>query len=124
MSVFSEAERAYLAEGGHLGRLATVDGTGLPHVVPVGWSYNANQDTIDIGGRDRGEFVATRKFRNSRTNPKVAFVVDDVLPPWRPRAVMVRGDAEVIDHDAGGGREAIALIRISPSEVISWGLES
>ncbi len=33
MSIFSKAELDYLAEGGHLGRLATVDETGLPHVV-------------------------------------------------------------------------------------------
>ncbi len=37
MSVFSEAELASMAEGARLGRLATVDGSGMPHVVPVGW---------------------------------------------------------------------------------------
>jgi hypothetical protein len=35
MSVFSDAELTYLAEG-RLGRLAKVDGTGMPHVVPLG----------------------------------------------------------------------------------------
>jgi hypothetical protein len=32
--------------------LATVDATGLPHVVPLGWSYNPATDTIDVTGRD------------------------------------------------------------------------
>ena len=32
MSVFSDAELTYLAEG-KLGRLATIDGAGMPHVV-------------------------------------------------------------------------------------------
>jgi hypothetical protein len=50
MSVFSDAELAYLAEG-KLGRLATIDGAGMPHVVPLGWRYNPELDTIDIGGR-------------------------------------------------------------------------
>ena len=124
MSAFSEAELAYLAEEGHLGRLATIDGTGLPHVVPVGWSYNPDRDTIDIGGRDPQEFLATRKVRNIQTNVKVAIVIDDVLPPWQPRAVMVRGPAESIHDDPGGGRAETAVIRITPSEIISWGLDS
>ena len=87
MSVFSKNELGYLA-GKRLGRLATIDTGGLPHVVPLGWSYNPALDTIDVGGRDFGR---TKKFRNVRANPKVALVIDDVLPPWRPRGVMVRG---------------------------------
>jgi pyridoxamine 5'-phosphate oxidase family protein len=92
MSVFSDAELAYLAKG-KLGRLATIDGAGMPHVVPLGWRYNPALDTIDIGGRD---FARTRKFRNAQHNPNVALVVDDVLPPGRPRCVMIRGIAEVL----------------------------
>ena len=121
MTVFSDLELTYLAEGRHLGRLATVDAHGVPHVVPVGWRYNADLDTIDIGGRDPDEFVATRKFRHVQANPSVAFVIDDVLPPWRPRAVMVRGTAEAINQ-SGNGSKPTALIRITPAEVISWGI--
>jgi len=39
MSVFSDAELTYLAKG-RLGPLATIDGTGMPHVVPLGRRYN------------------------------------------------------------------------------------
>ena len=58
MSVFSEAELAYLAKG-KLGRLATIDGAGMAHVVPLGWRYNPGLDTI--GHRRPG----------LRTNPEV-----------------------------------------------------
>lgn len=68
MSVFSEAELAYMAKVNSLGRLATVDGAGQPQNVPVGWSYNADLDTIDIGGHD---FARTQKFRNVQRNPLV-----------------------------------------------------
>jgi pyridoxamine 5'-phosphate oxidase family protein len=51
MSVFSDAELTYLAKG-RLGRLATIDGAGMPHVVPLGWRYNPELDVIDLGGRD------------------------------------------------------------------------
>jgi hypothetical protein len=39
MSVFSDAELTYLAKG-RPGRLATIDGTGMPHVVPPGRRCN------------------------------------------------------------------------------------
>jgi pyridoxamine 5'-phosphate oxidase family protein len=122
VSVFSESELAYLAAGVGLGRLATVGSDGYPHVVPLGWGYNAELDTIDIGGRSAAEFVATRKFRNVRANPRVAFVVDDVLPPFQPRAVEVRGDAEAINEVPDGESDPIFLIRITPKKVTSWGL--
>ena len=112
---FSGAELEYLLGEKRLGRLATVDAEGLPHVVPVGWRYNPETDTIDISGRN---LAATKKFRNAREHPKAAFVVDDVLPPWRPRSVMVRGRASAIE----GTAEDAAMIRVFPERIISWGL--
>jgi pyridoxamine 5'-phosphate oxidase family protein len=120
MSVFSDAELTYLANG-KLGRLATIAGTGMPHVVPLGWRYNPELDTIDIGGRD---FARTRKFHNVRRNPNAALVIDDVLPPWRPRGVLIRGTAEALAEGTGpDGQPAGPMIRLHPSEVISWGME-
>jgi pyridoxamine 5'-phosphate oxidase family protein len=120
MSVFSDAELTYLAKG-KLGRLATIDATGLPHVVPLGWHYNPDRDTIDIGGRD---FARSRKFRNVQGNPNVALVIDDVLPPWRPRCVMIRGRAEALPgSDGPQDQPADPIIRLHPTEVISWGME-
>jgi len=86
--------------GQRLGRLATVGPNGQPHVVPVGFRYNAEHDTIDIGGHD---FAKRKKFRDVRADPRVAFVVDDLatVTPWRPRGIEVRGSAEVL---ASGGQ--------------------
>lgn len=120
MSVFSDQELDYLS-GRRLGRLATIGTDGLPHVVPLGWSYNSALDTIDVGGRD---FARTRKFRNVRASPRAALVIDDVLPPWQPRGIMVRGEAEALDEAAGAdGQRLGAIIRIHPRQVISWGLD-
>src|SRR5215211_8429353 len=81
MSSFTEKEIEYLEEQ-RLGRLATVDVEGRPHVVPVAFRYNAEHDTLDIGGRNIG---ASKKFRDAQKTGRAAFVVDDVLPPWRAR---------------------------------------
>ncbi|MEX5719392.1 PPOX class F420-dependent oxidoreductase [Geodermatophilus maliterrae] len=113
---FSEAELAYLLGERRLGRLATADASGQPHVVPVGWSYDAELGTIEVSGRS---FSSTRKYRNARANPKAAFVVDDVLPPWRPRCVTVQGDVEVVEPPDGE-----AVIRIHPRTIVSWGLDA
>jgi len=114
MSAFTDSELAYLTGERHLGRLATVGPDGMPHVAPVGWSYNAELGTIDIGGID---FARTKKFRDVRRTRRAAIVIDDVLPPWRPRGMEVRGNAEAIEQPE-------ALVRIHPTRIVSWGLES
>jgi len=115
MSAFSDTELSYLRGERRLGRIATIGRDGTPHVVPIGmWRYNADLDTIDVGGRD----PARRKwFRDVARSGRAAFVVDDLAStdPWRPRAVELRGRAEAID-----GPEA--LVRIHPDHVASWGL--
>jgi pyridoxamine 5'-phosphate oxidase family protein len=116
MSKFSPRELDYLTTSKALGRLATVEPDGQPHVVPVGWRYNPELDVIDVSGR---RFSTTKKFRNAKANPKVTFLVDEVLPPWRPRAIMIQGSATALDARA----DQEAMIRITPSRVISWGLE-
>src|SRR5438128_830675 len=114
MSVFREAELRYLAGGRQLGRIATVGADGTPHVVPVGWIYNAARDTIDVGGR---ELERTKKFRDVASTGRAAIVIDDLesTEPWRPRAVEVRGRAEAIPLPT-------PLIRIHPERIVTWGL--
>ena len=120
MSNFTPAEIEYM-NSQRLGRLATINQAGEPHVVPVGFRYNPELDTIDIGGHGIG---GSKKFRDIAQNANVAFVVDDVLPPWQPRSIEVRGHAEALQE----GGETIhpgfdqEMIRIFPRRIISWGL--
>jgi pyridoxamine 5'-phosphate oxidase family protein len=114
-SAFSEAELAYLTGERRLARIATVGPDGTPHVVPVGFSYNAELDVIDVGGHDNER---TRKFRDVWDTERAAIVVDDIasVKPWHVRGVEVRGRAQAIT-------EPRALIRIHPDRVRSWGLD-
>jgi pyridoxamine 5'-phosphate oxidase family protein len=108
------AERVYL-ESQQLGRLATVDAQGRPHVAPVGYTFNVTTGTIDIGGF---HMSTTAKFSHVRRTGVAALVVDDVLPPWRPRGIEIRGRAEALDTAADA---ETGLIRLHPDRVHSWG---
>jgi pyridoxamine 5'-phosphate oxidase family protein len=114
MSVFTDRERGFLRSTRALARIATVGVDGTPHVVPTGWTFNLELDVIDIGGRN---LTATKKYRDAARSGRVAIVVDEVLPPWQPRGVEIRGRAETLDAPA-------PLIRLHPERIISWGLES
>jgi len=106
-----------------LGRLATVDRAGAPQNNPVGFRYNADLGTIDIGGRNMG---ASRKFRNVEGNQKVAFVVDDVdtTQGWNPRFVEIRGHAEALrDQTPYMQGMSPELIRVYPDRVITYGID-
>jgi pyridoxamine 5'-phosphate oxidase family protein len=125
MSVFSEAEIEYL-KSQTLARLATAGGDRQPHVIPVTFWFNENEDAIDVGGID---FAAGKKWRDAQQNSKVAFLLDDVPGPREARAIEVRGVAEL--HETGG--ESInpripnfvpQFMRIRPRRIISWGLET
>jgi pyridoxamine 5'-phosphate oxidase family protein len=119
---FSDEELAYLSTQ-RLGRLATVAPDGFPQNNPVGFWINAELGTVDIGGRALG---STRKFRNVRANPKVAFVVDDLasVRPWHVRGVEIRGEAEALtDQETGRSGFSPEIIRIHPRRVRAWGLE-
>ncbi len=113
MSAFTAAELDFLRTARLLGRLATVGSDGMPHVTPVGWSLGPDEETIVIGGRD---FAATRKFRDVARTHQAAIVIDEVLPPWRPRAIEIRGHAEALTDPE-------PRIVIHPTRVISWGLD-
>ncbi|HXT38331.1 MAG TPA: PPOX class F420-dependent oxidoreductase [Chloroflexota bacterium] len=113
MNLFTEAELTYLRTERLLARIATVGPDGAPHVTPVGWSLNPEDQTIEVGGID---LANTKKFRDIARTRRAAIVMDDVLPPWQPRGIEIRGRAEAITDPA-------PLIRIHPARIIAWGLD-
>jgi pyridoxamine 5'-phosphate oxidase family protein len=121
--MFTDAERQYLASQ-PLGRLATLGPGGAPQVRPVGYRYNADLDTIDIGGLN---MAASRKYRNIRADPRASFVVDDLasIDPWRPRGIEIRGRDEALATGGATGEGMSAeIVRIHPRRVLGWGLDT
>jgi NAD(P)H dehydrogenase (quinone) len=77
-----------------------------------GGPTTSEHDALVLGGRI---LERTKKFRDVAATGRAAVVIDDVLPPWRPRGVEVRGRAEAIEGPP-------AVIRVHPDRVVSWGL--
>lgn len=51
-----------------------------------------------------------------RRSGRAALVVDDVLPPFQPRGIEVRGRAEAIESPE-------PVIRIHPARIVAWGFD-
>ena len=122
-SSLTAAEIAYL-QSQRMARIATVGSNGQPHVVPVAFRYNPETETIDIGGHDG--FAKRKKWRDVKSNPKVAVVIDDIVSvnPWKVRGIEIRGEAEML---MTGGQSIVPgfdpeMFRIRPKRVISWGI--
>jgi pyridoxamine 5'-phosphate oxidase family protein len=114
MTVYTEAELAYLQGERRLAHVATVGKDGTPHVTPVGmWSIDPGSGVVEVTGHS---FAATKKYRDVAGSGRAAIVVDDVLPPWQPRGVEVRGRAEAVDGPQPS-------IRIRPTRIVAWGLD-
>ena len=108
-SLPNAAERALL-ETQRVGRLATVDADGMPHVVPV--CYALVDRTLYVVLDEKPKRVAARalkRVRNILANPRAALVVDHYEDAdWsRLGWVMARGQAEIVEP----GEEHAAALR-------------
>jgi len=120
MTRFTPQEQQYL-QSQRLGRMATIDAAGDLHVVPVGFRYNPEADTIDIGGLN---IAGTKKYRDALRHGRIAFVVDDVLPPWKPRFVEIRGTVAALVEGGKAINEGFRpeILRLTPAYIVSIGI--
>jgi len=117
MAEFTSAQRKYL-KSQRLGRLATLRPDGSLQNNPVGFSFDEESCSFEVGGFNMG---GSQKYKNVVANGQVAFVVDDLetTDPWKPRMVEVRGTAEALPQDD----PRKSTIRIHPQRIISFGIE-
>lgn len=116
MNGFSDSEVDYLRASqsaqrhGHLAVVCDDE----QRVLPVGFTYDEEQGTIEIGAPGAlhvGVHLPPGEFADA------ALVVDDLasIDPWCPRGIEVRGPVETLKRPP--------RIRIWPERVRSWGLE-
>ena len=120
--------------------LASADGAGAPHVVPICFVLEAGIIYTAIDAKPkRVEARRLRRVRNILENPNVALVFDRYVEDWgRIGYVMVTGKGNLVEDEDERSMAEDALrekypqyhellpagcpvIRIEPSHVVSWG---
>ena len=133
-------DTAMFAAEGRVARLATVDETGYPHVVPVVYATDGRAYYAPLDAKPKTKaFTALKRVRNIRSNPRVALLIDHYEEDWAQlRFLLVQGRAELLD----GGMEWRAarslleakypqyrtlplppeapVIKIVPEHVVGW----
>jgi PPOX class probable F420-dependent enzyme len=131
---------ATFAAESRVARLATVDETGHPHVVPVVYATDGRAYYSPLDAKPKKKaFTALKRVRNIRSNPRVALLIDHYEEDWAQlRFLLVQGRAELLD----GGMEWRAarnlleakypqyrilplppeapVIKIVPEHVVGW----
>ena len=138
--VLSPQQCAFLVRR-RVARLATSDGAGEPHVVPVCFAYYQGGIYIALDEKPKDiPPVRLKRVRNILENPRVALVADRYAEDWSLLAfVMVRGRAMLLEPGAQKHAAAVRLLRgkyhqyekmrleenpviaIEPERVFSWG---
>ena len=138
--VLSQEETAFLVRH-RVARLATADGAGEPHVVPVCFALARSSVYIALDEKPKRVPVSSlKRVRNILENPDVALIADRYAEDWDLLAfVMVRGRAELLEPDTGEHAAAVRLLRgkyhqyeamriqenpilaIRPERAVSWG---
>lgn len=132
-------DQATFVDSRRVGRLATCDPDGQPHVVPICYAFDGERLFSPLDEKPkRVEVARLKRVRNILANPRVSIVVDDYSDDWSELAyLLVLGRAELVEsgpqHD-----EALRLLRekypqyrsmaleerpvlmITPDRVVSW----
>jgi coenzyme F420-0:L-glutamate ligase / coenzyme F420-1:gamma-L-glutamate ligase len=111
-AVLDQDQAAFLGRQ-RVARLATADGEGKPHAVPVCFACARASIYIALDEKPKGVSVTRlKRVRNILENPDVALVADRYTEEWTLLAfVMVRGRAELLDPDIEEHAAAVRLLR-------------
>ena len=137
--MLTEEQRGFL-EAQRVGRLATVDPAGRPHVVPICYALSDDAVCFTIDEKPkRRPGAKLKRLANLQANPFAALVVDRYDEDWsRLGWVMIRGRADILasgpEHDraqaalrtrypqlAGMRIEELPVVAIRIEAASSWG---
>jgi len=137
------ADQAELLAHAPVGRLATADANGVPHVIPVCYALMDGMiySVLDQKPK-RASLTRLRRVRNILANPQVSLVVDHYEESWeRLWYILITGPAELLEEGAERPAaiqvlrqkyaqyrlmniESNPVIKIMPSHVVSWGFRA
>lgn len=138
MPVLTPSQTALLTAA-PVGRLATADAAGRPHVIPVCFACDGRRIYSALDAKPkRGRLADLRRVRNIRANPQASLVIDHYEADWSKLwYLLIYGTAELID---AGDEHSTALallrakypqyramalddnpiIRITPQRAVGW----
>ena len=110
--VLTPEETAFLVRQ-RVARLATADGEGRPHAVPVCFAYAPGAAYVALDEKPKDVPVTRlKRVRNILENPNVSLIADRYAEDWDLLAfVMVRGRAELLEPGTGEHAAAVRLLR-------------
>jgi len=139
-ATLTEAEIAFV-RAQRVARLATADGDGHPHVVPVCYAFDGARFYTPLD--EKPKRVAgneLRRVRNIEARHEASLLVDQYDDDWsRLGYVLVHGRADVLMPEDAAHAHALVLLRerylqyqtmklethpvivITPDHVVSWG---
>ncbi len=96
-----------------IGRLATADRQGHPHVIPVCYAFEDATFYIALDAKPkRVEPAQLKRVRNILENPRAALVIDRYSDDWSQLAyLLVRGSAALVAPQEDEHRRAIVLLQ-------------
>src|SRR5215469_12773412 len=124
-----------------VGRLATADADGHPHVVPVCYAFDGTRFYTPLDEKPkRVAGTRLRRVRNIEARHEASLLIDQYDDDWsRLGYVLVHGRADLLQPEDEAHRHAVALLReryaqyrtmaleqypvivITPDSVTSWG---
>ena len=124
VDMFTSAEQKFIQHH-RVGRLATADAAGVPHVIPVCFVCAANNIYITVDEKPKTSAPKTlKRLRNIAENTNVAMVVDEYDEDWSRLAwVLLRGHAKIL---ANGNEHTLAqkLLRGRYPQMLEMKLKS
>src|SRR5262245_17489714 len=125
MASLSDSARRFLT-GQRVARLATADGSGAPHVVPVCFALVGSTLYVPIDEKPKTVAASRlRRLRNIAGNPRVALVADvyDDRDWTRLGFVLVRATARVLLGSDEEGAVSLAALRDKYAQYRQMALE-
>ena len=138
MATFPSIQEEALVNA-RVARLATVDPSGAPHVVPLCFAYDGSSIYSAIDRKPkRRHGMDLQRVRNILSNPKITLVIDHYEEDWSKLwYLLIRGQAgilregperekafELLRHKYPQYREmnieGASVIKIQPTKIVSW----
>lgn len=122
--MFKPTQRVYL-EAARVGRLATADGEGRPHAIPVCFALHEDRIVTPIDEKPKENTPSSlQRLKNIDANPYVVLLVDHYCEDWAQLGwLLIRGQASRLGPAEDSHSSAVAALRSKYEQYADHALE-